>query len=134
MGLFSSKQEEEDARPVLIRDRVLTSIDLGESHFREFKSAQEGSPFEKRPRPNKEIAKDICSTLVGFANADGGTLLVGVEDDGEITGLIDYTEKTVQYLTKCWKDGVHSSTPLRGVQTHVLAFIPFAYVNRVLGL
>jgi len=31
--------------------------------------------------------RDLATTLVAFANADGGRLLVGVEDDGTATGL-----------------------------------------------
>ncbi|MDR5671261.1 ATP-binding protein, partial [Burkholderia cenocepacia] len=68
-------------------ERAKTAIDLGESHFREFKSALDGRPGEKKKRPIKEIATDIAQTLVAFANADGGELLVGVEDNGEITGI-----------------------------------------------
>jgi len=101
--------------PVLLADRIKTSIELGESHFREFKSALEGPPSQKKPRARREIAKDICSTLVGFANADGGTLLVGVEDDGLITGLSHSTDDEA-YLRACWKDGVHQKTPLSEVQ------------------
>lgn len=71
---------------------------------------------KKIPRPKRDIAKDICSTLVGFANADGGSLLVGVEDDGRITGLSDLNENTISYLADCWKDGVHKDTPISTVQ------------------
>lgn len=34
-----------------------------------------------------ESAEKIAKTLVAFANTRGGTLLVGVEDDGSITGI-----------------------------------------------
>lgn len=102
--------------PILIPERVQTSIALGESHFREFKSALEGPPDNRSPRPKRDISDDICRTLVGFANADGGELLVGVEDDGSITGLGDTTPETVNYLEKCWKDGVHKTTPLENVR------------------
>lgn len=68
-------------------ERVKNSIALGESHFREFKTALEGKPDNKKPRKVKEICKEIGEALVAFTNADGGELLIGVEDDGEITGL-----------------------------------------------
>lgn len=104
------------ATPFLLPERLKTSIALGESHFREFKSAVEGPPEAKRPRDKKHIAEDICRTLVGFANADGGELLVGVEDDGRITGLNDLPVKVMDYLENCWRDGVHKDTPLTSVR------------------
>lgn len=101
---------------VLLPERLKTSIALGESHFREFKSALDGPPDRKVLRPKKDVADDICRTLVGFANADGGELLVGVEDDGSVTGLLDCSSSTIEYLEKCWKDGVHKTTPLKNVR------------------
>lgn len=68
-------------------ERVKNSIALGESHFREFKTALEGKPDNKKPRRVNAICKEIGEALVAFTNADGGELLIGVEDDGEITGL-----------------------------------------------
>lgn len=67
--------------------RVKNSIQLGESHFREFKTALEGCPGEKKPRKAAAICAQIGEALVAFANADGGELFIGVEDDGTITGL-----------------------------------------------
>lgn len=67
--------------------RVRNSISLGESHFREFKTALEGRPGSKRPRKVRDICREIGEALVAFTNADGGELLIGVEDDGTVTGL-----------------------------------------------
>lgn len=69
-------------------ERVKNSIQIGESYFREFKSALEGRPDNKKPRQAKKICEDIAEGLVAFANADGGELLVGVEDDGTVTGVL----------------------------------------------
>lgn len=45
----------------------------------------EGQYFERK---NAKIApKDIVKHLIGFANAGGGTLVIGIEDNGEITGF-----------------------------------------------
>lgn len=107
-----------DAVP--LADRIKTDINLGESHFREFKSAWEGPPDNKTSRDKKAIGSEVCSTLVGFANADGGTLLIGVEDDGQITGLSRTDQQYIDYLRNCWKDGVHKDTPLRNVQINLL--------------
>lgn len=35
-------------------------------------------------------ATAIATPIIAFANADGGTLAVGIEDKGEITGIDDY--------------------------------------------
>jgi len=74
-----------DSAALLLVDRVENNIQLGESHIREFKSAIEGPPNAKKPRAVKEICAEIGEQLVGFANADGGDLLIGVEDDGSLT-------------------------------------------------
>jgi ATP-dependent DNA helicase RecG len=73
---------------LLLADKVRNTLILGESHFREFKSALEGKPDNKKPRLVKSICADIAEALVSFANADGGEIIIGVEDDGEITGVL----------------------------------------------
>ncbi len=60
-------------------------IDTGESNTLEFKSTlltnlQTGEP-------DKRIEKAVLKTITAFLNTDGGTLLVGVEDDGNIRGI-----------------------------------------------
>lgn len=102
--------------PIGMIDRAKTAIELGESHFREFKSALEGPPTEKKPRPPKEIATNIAQTLVAFANADGGELLVGVEDNGAVTGLNDFSERDLQLLEEAPAARVHADTPLPSVK------------------
>jgi ATP-dependent DNA helicase RecG len=82
---------------LLLVERVRNNIQLGESHIREFKSALEGPPQNKKPRPVKDLLREIGEQLVGFANADGGDLLIGVEDDGTISG-VPHNEEAVQAL------------------------------------
>ena len=60
------------------------NIQLGESHIRAFKSAFEGLPQDKTSRQLKDLLQNIGEQLVRFANADGGDLLIGVEDDGSL--------------------------------------------------
>jgi ATP-dependent DNA helicase RecG len=98
------------------RERVRTAIELGESHFREFKSALHGDPNNKTKRPTKDVATNIAQTLVAFANADGGELLVGVEDNGNLTGINEYDEEEIQLLEKSPIDRVHKDTPLPSVK------------------
>lgn len=82
---------------LLLADRVRNTLILGESHFREFKCSWEGKPDNKKPRLTKAICADIGEALVSFANADGGAILIGVEDDGTITG-IPHSEEDIQIM------------------------------------
>jgi ATP-dependent DNA helicase RecG len=97
--------------PLTLTERVRATLALGESHFREFKSALEGLPSNKLPRDPSSIRKDIGEALVAFANADGGELLIGVEDDGRVSGVL-HGEEVVETLLEAWKSHVHSQTPL----------------------
>lgn len=96
---------------LVLAERVRNTIELGESHFREFKSAWEGRPGQKRPRRWTDIANDIGEALVAFANADGGDLLVGVEDDGTITG-VPHNSEDLNYLLQATKSHVHRNSIL----------------------
>lgn len=58
-----------------------------EGQFLERKSCYDRSSGESQPRPAKNVLQDIAATLVAMANADGGTIVVGVEDDGTVTGV-----------------------------------------------
>ncbi|MCP5144752.1 MAG: putative DNA binding domain-containing protein [Gammaproteobacteria bacterium] len=102
-------------------ERAKSAIDLGESHFREFKSGLDGAPGEKVNRSIKSIATNIAQTLVAFANADGGELLVGVEDSGEITGLNSFSEKELGILEQSPGNRIHKDTPLPTVKRHRLS-------------
>jgi hypothetical protein len=57
---------------LLLIERVRNTIQLGESHFREFKSALQGPDMAKRPRSAKSICDDIAEAVVAFANAVAG--------------------------------------------------------------
>lgn len=94
-----------------IEEKIRVMIPVGESHFREFKSCFEGSPERKKPRSVTSVAKDIAETLVAFTNAEGGDLLVGVEDDGTISG-VPYQDDDIKTLTDSPKTHVFSETPL----------------------
>ena len=95
-----------------LEERITIGLDVGESHFREFKSACERtSDGALSPRMIKEICRDVGETLVSFANADGGELLVGVEDDGTITG-VPHKENLVTAIKQAYLNYVHTDTPL----------------------
>lgn len=46
----------------------------------------------------RKEAKGLSNHIVAFANADGGLLVIGIEDNGEITGIDSYTEKINEIL------------------------------------
>lgn len=94
-----------------IQERISLAIKIGESHYREFKSAFEGPSGAKKARDPKAVMTDVGRTLFAFANADGGELLVGVEDDGTITG-IPHDAAVVSALLAADRSYVHCDTPL----------------------
>lgn len=58
---------------------------MPESQHLEFKST---ARFDLRTeKAEKHISDSIVKTVVGFANAEGGVLLIGVADDGTILGI-----------------------------------------------
>lgn len=106
---------------LLLADKVRNTLILGESHFREFKSAVEGRPGNKKPRLTKSICADIGEALVSFSNADGGAVLIGVEDDGTITG-IPHKEEEIQTMLHAINSHVYKDQqlPLNNVSKLVL--------------
>jgi ATP-dependent DNA helicase RecG len=66
--------------------------------FLEFVSAFEYKKGGGQKRRPEELAREIARLLVGMANADGGTLVVGVEPDRTVTG-ISYAAEEIQILT-----------------------------------
>ncbi|MFC1865794.1 Eco57I restriction-modification methylase domain-containing protein [Chloroflexota bacterium] len=65
--------------------QLATDIAAGESTWLEFKSSARWD--FKENRINKVLEQMILKTTAAFLNTDGGTLLIGVDDDGKILGL-----------------------------------------------
>lgn len=84
-----------------LKERVEIATELGESYYREFKSGYEGPPSNKKPRDFKDICYNVAKELVAFANADGGELFIGIEDDNNVTGLPHTDEKLFAILDAC---------------------------------
>lgn len=57
-----------------------------EGQYLERKSLFEGEPGKKRPRDRATVRDNIAEVVAAFANADGGVLVLGIEDDGTVTG------------------------------------------------
>lgn len=58
------------------------------------KSTPEDQHFDRKSARIKP--KDILRHLVAFANAEGGHLVIGIEDDGEVTGFSDLRAKPIE--------------------------------------
>jgi hypothetical protein len=74
-------------------------ISQGENALTEFKSSFRWDI--KESKLNRNLENVVIKTLAGFMNADGGTLLIGVADDGTVVGL----KNDYQTLKKKDKDG-----------------------------
>jgi hypothetical protein len=74
------------AEPEEVKHRPIEElVKLGESAVLEFKSTLQWDVVQKQP--NKALRKSCLKTIAAFMNTNGGTLLIGVEDDGNILGL-----------------------------------------------
>lgn len=65
--------------------RISALIDRGEGVHVEFKASLRWD--YRTAQVNKELTRVAVKTIAGFMNSDGGSLLLGVEDDGSIRGL-----------------------------------------------
>ena len=70
--------------PIIFRP-ITDLIQLGESYVLEFKSTLQWDIA--RDKQNKALRFSSLKTIAAFLNSQGGTLVIGVEDDGSIFGL-----------------------------------------------
>ena len=68
-----------------------------EGQFIEFKSLSEQGMDGPRPLDRRKARDWACEYVAAFANADGGTLIMGVEDDGSPTGH-SYPDEAVEEI------------------------------------
>jgi len=78
---------------------ILQLIAQGESHNLEFKETLEYDVRENRQ--NRELNKATLKTIAAFLNAEGGTILIGVSDSGEVKGI----NRDLQYVRGNNRDG-----------------------------
>ena len=74
-------------------------ISEGEGRFVEFKETLRWDT--RKEEINKEIEHAVAKTIVGFLNSEGGTLLIGINDNAKVIGL----ENDYKTLPKKNKDG-----------------------------
>ena len=85
---FNSQMDRllEDFAPTTVKPRVLEElIALGESSTLEFKSSLRWDV--RTNQVNKDLQKVIAKAVAGFLNTEGGTLLIGVTDEGDLYGI-----------------------------------------------
>jgi CheY-like chemotaxis protein len=82
---LASSIESDPGGPDTHAGRVKAFIKLGESNRVEFKSTLRWNL--KTDRAEKVIDKAWLKSVAGLLNSDGGVLLVGVADNGEIIGI-----------------------------------------------
>src|SRR5215467_12654328 len=68
-------------------DEIGLLLQQERGQFLEFVSAYEVRRSGTQKKRDEELAREIVRVLSGMANADGGTLLVGVEPDRSVTGI-----------------------------------------------
>jgi len=93
------KQMVQNSSGKLATQKAQYFIDEGEGRFIEFKETLRWDA--RKNEVSKEMERMVLKTIVAFLNADGGTLLIGVNDIGEILGL----ERDFKTLPKKNRDG-----------------------------
>ena len=91
--------QDEPALPALLAAPAPALITAGEGDHVEFKASLMWD--YRKQSVNKELYEPVMKNLVAFMNAEGGILLIGVADEGDILGL----EPDMKTLRKPGVDG-----------------------------
>lgn len=70
-----------------------------EGQYFDRKSLWHGPRDQPRPRDRRRVRDEIATYMAAFANADGGVLVMGAEDDGTITGH-RYPDEAVELMLR----------------------------------
>jgi len=84
-GKERKSQSKVAAPPVVQKSEEERMIEAGESSTVEFKSTLRWNLHSGQF--DKEVENSSLKTIVAFLNTEGGTLFIGVKDDGDIKGL-----------------------------------------------
>lgn len=74
------------AKPLFTEESLRSLIALGEGQFLELKGTWSYDTTPPKPLGKRAVRDVVAEYIAAFANADGGTLVIGVEDDGAPTG------------------------------------------------
>lgn len=73
-------------KPLFTAGSLQDLISHGEGQFLELKGTWSYREEPPKPLAKKRVRDTVAEYVAAFANADGGTLVIGVEDDGTPTG------------------------------------------------
>ena len=85
MSVYSKRNKLIDQLRVELDKNLMALISKGEDDDLEFKSSFRYD--YRQQKVNKALENVIIKTIAGFMNSRGGSLLIGVADDGSILGL-----------------------------------------------
>jgi hypothetical protein len=112
-GFLHKRLTQIDYLKAELQKDLASIIEQGEGAFLEFKSSFRWDV--EQSRVNRTLEAVVLKTLAGFLNSrQGGTLLIGVADDGTILGL----EKDYQSLKKPNQDGFEQAI-MTAISTHL---------------
>lgn len=78
-------------------------IEIPEATIDGMRAAGEGQRVEFKSAIAKHSPKEFLETVVAFANSDGGTILLGVNDEGKVVGLPEIERERKRILEWCSK-------------------------------
>ena len=117
--------------PLFTEAELRDLVSRDEGQFLEFKSTWDRSGDIPKQVKRQAVRDAIAETVAAFANADGGLLLVGIEDDGSPTGH-DYPDEVIDDFVSVPRRRLRPSVScradrLRIAGVEVLAFnVPIA--------
>jgi len=105
MNQLLMEKSDDDIEEIQSTEKIL---EAGESEKVEFKSTLRWHVYAERI--DKEMEHSVLKTIAAFLNTDGGTLLIGVQDDGDIFGIekdgFPNDDKYGLHLTNIIKDRI----------------------------
>jgi hypothetical protein len=99
LNKFKEHEANKDEQLESLSNTWLDTLKNGENNFTEFKSSLRYCLREEKPM--EYVEHSILKTINAFQNTEGGTLIIGVDDDGVVLGL----DKDYQSFGSKGKDG-----------------------------
>ncbi|PTI73228.1 ATP-dependent DNA helicase RecG [Staphylococcus succinus] len=69
-----------------------------------YQNTKEGTHFDRKEA--KIDDRKLLSHIVGFANAEGGTLVIGISDDGHVTGCKNNNNRDLETIKRLINNGL----------------------------
>jgi ATP-dependent DNA helicase RecG len=97
---------------ILSEAEIRALLGREEGQFLEFKSLWDLQGAKPKALPRRKVRDLIAKVAAAFANADGGTLILGVEDDGSPTGH-GYSDEVVLEFLAVPEQRLRAAVPCR---------------------